>query len=108
MKKMIFNLNHKENTKEHYIYLSKIKYDVLIFILNFSIDKKYAPTFSEVARKFRFSRARAGAIIAELFKLGFITKGKSAQRKIRIEDYQMEIIENLQFNREYPIKDTIN
>ena len=105
---MIFSLNHKENREEHFIYLSKIKYDVLLFILNFSIEKKYAPTFFEVGRKFRFSRARAGAIIAELFKLGFITKGKSAHRKIRIEDYQREIIENLQFNREYPVKDTIN
>jgi len=43
-----------------------------------------------------------------LFKLGFITKGKSAHRNIRIDDYQKKTIEDLQFNREYPVKATIN
>ena len=63
---------------------------------------------AEVARKFRFSRARAGKIVSELFLMGFITKGKSAHRNIRIEEYQQILIGNLQFNREYPVKDTIN
>jgi len=40
--------------------------------------------------------------------MGFITKGKSAHRNIRIDDYQRKVIEQLQFNREYPVKATIN
>ena len=100
--------NQESNNKEKYIYLSKIKFDVLKYILAFSLDKHYSPTFTEVARKFRFSRARAGKIVSELFLMGFITKGKSAHRNIRIEEYQQILIGNLQFNREYPVKDTIN
>ena len=100
--------NQESNNKEKYIYLSKIKFDVLKYILAFSLDKHYSPTFTEVARKFRFSRARAGKIVSELFLTGFITKGKSAHRKIRIEEYQQILIGNLQFNREYPVKDTVN
>ena len=40
--------------------------------------------------------------------MGLITKGKSAHRNIRIDDNQKQIIEDLQFNREYPVKETIN
>ena len=106
---MLNNMFNKENKqREQYIYLSKIKLDVLKHILAFSLDKRYSPTFAEVARKFRFSRARVGKIVSELFLMGFITKGKSAHRNIRIDDYQRKIIEDLQFNREYPIKETIN
>ena len=106
---MLNNMLGKENkNSEQYIYLSKIKLDVLKHILAFSLDKHYSPTFAEVARRFRFSRARVGKIVSELFLMGFITKGKSAHRNIRIDDHQKQIIEDLQFNREYPVKDTIN
>jgi len=46
--------------------------------------------------------------VSELFLMGFITKGKSAHRNIRIDDYQKKTIEDLQFNREYPVKQTLN
>ena len=106
---MLNNMFSKENkNSKQYIYLSKIKLDVLKHILAFSLDKHYSPTFAEVARRFRFSRARVGKIVSELFLMGFITKGKSAHRNIRIDDHQKQIIEDLQFNREYPVKATIN
>lgn len=101
-------LNQKNEDAVNYIYLSKIKLDVLRHILAFTLDKNYSPTFAEVARKFRFSRARVGKIVSELFLMGFITRGKSAHRNIRIDEYQKQIIENLQYNREYPVKDRIN
>ena len=106
MLNIILNKDNKAN--DQYIYLSKIKLDVLKHILAFTLDKHYSPTFAEVARRFRFSRARVGKIVSELFLMGFITKGKSAHRNIRIDDHQKQIIEDLQFNREYPVKDTIN
>ena len=106
---MLNNMFSKENkNSEQYIYLSKIKLDVLKHILAFTLDKHYSPTLAEVARRFRFSRARVGKIVSELFLMGFITKGKSAHRNIRIDDHQKQIIEDLQFNREYPVKETIN
>ena len=67
-----------------HIYLSKIKYDVL---------------------KFKFSRARAGAIVAELFKLNLISKGGSAHRKIRLTDTQTDSIPTLLYNKEYSAMD---
>ena len=108
-KQMLDNtFNQEDKPTEQYIYLSKIKFDVLRHILAFSLDKHYSPTFVEVARRFRFSRARAGKIVSELFKMGFITKGKSAHRNIRIDGYQRKVIEQLRFNCEYPVKTTIN
>ena len=74
-----------ENNKENgHIYLSKITYDCLDFISTFIKQYKYSPTYKEIAEKFGFSRARAGAICAELFKLGLISKGLAAHRKIRL------------------------
>ena len=110
MEKQMLNntFNQEDKPTEQYIYLSKIKFDVLRHILAFSLAKHYSPTFAEVARRFRFSRARVGKIVSELFLMGFITKGKSAHRNIRIDDYQKKTIEDLQFNREYPVKATIN
>ena len=58
--------------KNGHIYLSQIKLDVLKFIKYFIHHNDYAPTYKEVGSKFRFSRARAGAIIAELYKLNLI------------------------------------
>ena len=105
MLNIILNKDNKAN--EQYIYLSKIKLDVLKHILAFMLDKHYSPTFAEVARRFRFSRARVGKIVSELFLMGFITKGKSAHRNIRIDSNQMKVIDDLQYNCEYPVKNNI-
>lgn len=91
----------ENNTDNGHIYLSKIKYDCLDFISTFIKQYKYSPTYKEIAEKFGFSRARAGAICAELFKLDLISKGLAAHRKIRLSKKQISQIPNLSFNREY-------
>ena len=88
-----------------HIYLSKIKYDCLDFISNFIKQNKFSPTYKEIGEHFSFSRARAGAICAELFKLGLISKGKAAHRKIRMTEKQTLQIPNLNFNKEYSTMD---
>ena len=88
-----------------HIYLSKIKYDCLTFISNFIKQNKFSPTYKEIGEHFSFSRARAGAICAELFKLGLISKGKAAHRKIRMTDKQSTQIPTLNFNKEYSTMD---
>lgn len=87
------------------IYLSKIKYDVLKFISNFIKQHKYSPTYKEIGSKFKFSRARSGAICAELYELGLIQKGGSAHRKIRLSDKQHSDIKTLAFNKEYSTRE---
>ncbi len=88
-----------------HIYLSKIKYDCLEFISNFIKQNKYSPTYKEIAEHFSFSRARAGAICSELFKLGLMSKGLAAHRKIRLSTKQVMQIPNLDFNKEYSTMD---
>ena len=90
-----------ENNIKDYIYLSKIKYDCLVFISKFIKQNTYSPTYKEVAENFHFSRARAGAICAELYKLGLISKGIAAHRKIRLSKEQAKQIPHLNFNKEY-------
>jgi hypothetical protein len=66
------------------------------------MDKhEYSPTFLEIGKKFHFSRARAGVIVAELYALHLISKGKSAHRKIRMDAEQISQIKDLKYNREY-------
>ena len=84
-----------------HIYLSQIKLDVLKFIKYFINHNDYAPTYKEIGQKFRFSRARAGAIIAELFKLGLIDKSKQSHRNIELTDKQAEKIPMLKVNKSY-------
>ena len=43
-------------------------------------------------------------IVSELYKLGFITKGKSSHRRIRLDEDQISLINTVNFNREYPVK----
>ena len=88
--------------EKKYLYLSEIKWKVLQYINTFNKEKTYSPTYKEIATAHNFSRARAGAICSELFKLGFISKGKSAHRKIRLSRKQMNTIPTLHFNKEYP------
>nr|BAR19027.1 LexA family transcriptional repressor [uncultured Mediterranean phage uvMED] len=91
-----------------YIYLSEIKWKVLQYINNFTQEKKFSPTYKEIAESHNFSRARAGAICGELFKLGLISKGKSAHRKIRLSRKQINLIPTLHFNKEYPTMKALN
>lgn len=88
-----------------YIYLSKIKYDVLKFIKDFIKEKDFSPTLAEIAKNQGFTRARAGVIVMELFELGLITKGKSAHRKIRMNPKQVALTLNIQYNREYKLNE---
>ena len=71
-----------------YIYLSEIKWKVLQYINNFTQEKKFSPTYKEIAESHNFSRARAGAICGELFKLGLIYD-------IDIKDDKVEITHTL-------------
>ena len=84
-----------------HIYLSQIKLDVLKFIKYFIHHNDYAPTYKEIGSKFRFSRPRAGAIIAELYKLGLISKNNQAHRNIELTDKQLEKISMLKVNKSY-------
>ena len=87
--------------KNGHIYLSAIKLDVLKFIKKFIKEHEYSPTYLEIGRKFRFSRARAGAIISELYKLNLISKSDQAQRNIELSDAQLEKISMLKVNKSY-------
>lgn len=88
---------------EKYLYFSSIKYEVLKYISLYIYKKKYSPTYLDIAKRFHFSPARAGKIIKELFLLGLISKGYSAHRKIRMNDNQLTAVDNLAYNKEYPI-----
>ena len=91
--------------KNGHIYLSAIKLDVLKFIKKFIKEHEYSPTYLEIGRKFRFSRARAGAIISELYKLNLISKSDQAQRNIELSDAQLEKISMLKVNKSYSTMD---
>jgi len=91
--------------KKDYIYLSKVKFDVLEYIKKFIKEKKYSPTLAEIAKRIGFTRARAGVIVMDLFDLGLITKGKSSHRKIRMSQKQVALTLNLQYNREYKLNE---
>ena len=84
-----------------HIYLSAIKLDVLKFIKKFIDQNEYSPTYLEIAKKFSFSRARAGAIIAELYKMNLITKINQAHRNIELTQNQLEKIPSLKVNKSY-------
>ena len=53
---------NKTNGNGKYIYFSQIKSDVLKYIGKYIKEKSYSPTQIEIAKKFRFSRSRAGKI----------------------------------------------
>ena len=54
---------------------------------------------------FRYSRARAAAVIKELYLIGLISKGYSAHRNIRMTKEQIKAVPNLKYNKEYEIND---
>ncbi len=97
---IIRNGNGKSNGNGH-VYLSQIKLDVLNFIKTFIKTNNYAPLYKEIAEKFNFSRARAGALIAEFYKLGLISKGHQAHRNIEINKDQLKTISKLKVNKAY-------
>ena len=99
----MFNI-FKSDEPNDFIYFSKIKYDVVVYIMNFYTLNRYTPTLLEIGKQFNFTRARAGKIVSELYKLGFITKGKSSHRRIRLDEDQISLINTVNFNREYPVK----
>jgi len=93
------------NGNGHQIYLSQIKLDVLKFIKRFIDQHEYSPTYKEISTKFKFSRARAGAIISELYKLNLISKSNQAQRNIELSNNQLEKISMLKVNKSYSTMD---
>lgn len=98
-------MTDKTNGNGKYIYFSQIKSDVLKYIGKYIKEKSYSPTQIEIAKKFRFSRSRAGKILQELKSLGFIEFGKSAHRKIRLTSDQLVKTNSRAFNKEYPVYD---
>jgi len=85
------------------IYFSSVKFKVLAFIKKFIDEHDYSPTFLEIGNHFNFSRARAGKICSELYKMGLINKGGSSHRKIRMNPTQLKQVKGLKINREYSI-----
>ena len=98
-------LNKDNINKKKYIYFSAIKYEVLKYIVSYIVKYDFSPTYLDVARKFNFSRARAGSIIRDLFRIRLINKGYSAHRNIRMTNEQINNVSNLKYNREYEIND---
>ena len=90
-----------KNGNGKHIYISQIKKDVLNYIKNFIETYDFAPTYKEIGEKFKFSRARAGALIAEFYKLNLISKNNQAHRNIELTDDQLRIISNLKVNKSY-------
>jgi len=85
------------------IYFSQVKHKVLDFIRKYIEQHDYSPTFLEIGNHFNFSRARAGKICSELYKMGLINKGGSSHRKIRMNPTQLKQVGSLKINREYSI-----
>ena len=54
---------------------------MLNFIKHFIETYDYAPTYKEIGEKFQFTRARAGALIAEFRKLNLIKQKQSGTQK---------------------------
>jgi len=85
------------------IYFSSVKFKVLDFIKRFINEHDYSPTFHEIGENFSFSRARAGKICSELYRMGLINKGGSSHRKIRMNPTQLKQVKGLKINREYSV-----
>ena len=98
------NGNGNGQTNGH-IFLSRVKLDVLTYIKNFIDHYDYSPTYKEIGSKFKFSAARAGAIIAELYKLKLIDKNNQAHRNIELNQKQLEKIPYLKVNKNYSTMD---
>ena len=85
------------------IYFSSVKFKVLDFIKRFINEHDYSPTFLEIGLAMGYSRARAGKICSELYRMGLINKGGSSHRKIRMNPTQLKQVKGLKINREYSV-----
>jgi len=92
-----------KNGNGKYIYLSEPKLKTLKFITKYIEKHKFSPTFAEISKALKWSRARSGKIVSELYDLGFISKGINAHRKIEMTIEQMGSVANLNVNKSYPI-----
>jgi len=93
-----------KNGNGKYIYLSEPKLKTLKFIKNYIKKHNFSPTFAEISTALKWSRARSGKIVSELYDLGFISKGLSSHRKIEMTPEQMGSVANLNVNKSYPIQ----
>ena len=93
----------KNGNGHKYIYLSEPKLKTLKFIKNYIKKHNFSPTFAEISQAMKWSRARSGKIVSELYDLGFISKGISSHRKIEMTTEQMGSVANLNINKSYPI-----
>ena len=79
-----------KNGNGKYIYLSEPKLKTLKFITKYIEKHNFSPTFAEISKALKWSRARSGKIVSELYDLGFISKGINAHRKIEMTtDYKI-------------------
>ena len=92
-----------KNGNGKYIYLSEPKLKTLKFITKYIEKHNFSPTFAEISKALKWSRARSGKIVSELYDLGFISKGINAHRKIEMTTEQMGSVANLNVNKSYPV-----
>ena len=92
-----------KNGNGKYIYLSEPKLKTLKFITKYIEKHNFSPTFAEISKSMKWSRARSGKIVSELYDLGFISKGISSHRKIEMTTEQMGSVANLNMNKSYPV-----
>ena len=96
-----------KNGNGKYIYLSEPKLKTLKFITKYIEKHKFSPTFAEISKSMKWSRARSGKIVSELYNLGFISKGINAHRKIEMTTEQIGSVANLNVNKSYPIQENL-
>ena len=96
-----------KNGNGKYIYLSEPKLKTLKFITKYIEKHKFSPTFAEISKSMKWSRARSGKIVSELYNLGFISKGINAHRKIEMTTEQIGSVANLNVNKSYPVQESL-
>jgi len=96
-----------KNGNGKYIYLSEPKLKTLKFITKYIEKHNFSPTFAEISKSMKWSRARSGKIVSELYNLGFISKGINAHRKIEMTTEQIGSVANLNVNKSYPIQESL-
>ena len=95
------------NGNGKYIYLSEPKLKTLKFITKYIEKYNFSPTFAEISKSMKWSRASSGKIVSELYDLGFISKGINAHRKIEMTTEQIGSVANLNVNKSYPIQEIL-
>lgn len=96
---------NRKNGKD-YIFLSKVKADVLNYIADFVREKNYSPTLIEIGNRFGFTRSRSNAIVNDLTKANLISKdSRYPQRKIKLNHQQLTKVNTLKVNEIYPVNE---